>query len=148
MRGIRTHQGFATMAERYRCRRIQSPYRYGIVFIDHWDHPHLQQPVEGVDHVSVRFSTSTMSRSADLGHIVVVLGKQLIVKVHQLALADELAAACLEGVSRGRSFRPSLPTPTATAPEDTSTISLPLLRRSAKTLTSFSTRRMLIMPVS
>ncbi len=87
-----------------------------------------------------------MSRSADLGHIVVVLGKQLIVKVHQLALADEIAAAWK--VCRGRSFRPSLPTPTATAPEDTSTISLPLLRRSAKTLTSFSTRRMLIMPVS
>ena len=57
------------------------------------------------------------------------------------------AAACLDGMSFGRSRSPSFPTPIPMAPEETSISSCPAFLMSLMILHSCSTRRMFRWPV-
>ena len=61
----------------------------GVVFVDDGQRPQLQQPLQG--HVEILPPPSALGdvRPGDeqLGHRVVILGEQLVVRIHQLALA-------------------------------------------------------------
>ena len=60
----------------------------GVVFVDHWDDPHLQQSGESAAQVlgPVRV-LHIVAGQQDLGHGAVVLGEELVVNVHHPALA-------------------------------------------------------------
>ena len=63
--------------------------RHGVVFIDDRQRPQLQQPRERVAHVAAALLTAdVLAGQQQLRHNMIVLREELIVKIHQLALAD------------------------------------------------------------